>query len=116
MTTATELNAADSQTDTGKVPKPDSHALAMLATPLAPIFNSKLAKQHATPEDRWAQEWLKTNTAGSGAYAVEAFRPGEQLMLRRNDSWKGARDGQLPFFKRVIEQTVPDPATRANLI
>src|SRR5260370_35039409 len=37
-------------------------------------------------------------------------------MLRRNDSWKGARDGQLPFFKRVIEQTVPDPATRANLI
>src|SRR5258708_2789092 len=98
------------------LPKPDRPAVANLATPLAPIFNSKLAKQHATPEDPWAQEWLKTNTAGSGAYAVEAFRPGEQLMLRRNDSWKGARDGQLPFFKRVIEQTVPDPATRANLI
>jgi peptide/nickel transport system substrate-binding protein len=95
---------------------PDRLALSNLATPLAPIFNSKLARQHATPEDPWAQEWLKTNTAGSGAYTIETFKPGEQVVLRRNDDWKNGRDGQLPFFKRVIEQTVPEPATRANLI
>jgi peptide/nickel transport system substrate-binding protein len=98
------------------LPKADRLALANLATPLAPIFNSKLAKQHATAEDPWAQEWLKTNTAGSGAYTVEMFKPGEQLILKRNDNWKSGRDGKLPYFKRVIEQTIGDPATRANLI
>jgi len=113
LTTPDQFTVVDERTVTVTLPKPDRLALANLATPLAPIFNSKLAKQHATPEDPWAQEWLKTNTAGSGAYTVETFKPGEQLVLRRNDSWKGARNGQLPFFKRVIEQTVPDPATRA---
>jgi peptide/nickel transport system substrate-binding protein len=116
LTTPDQFTVVDERTVTVTLPKPDRLALANLATPLVPIFNSKLAKQHATPEDPWAQEWLKANTAGSGAYTVETFKPGEQLVLRRNDSWKGGRDGQLPFFKRVIEQTVPEPATRANLI
>jgi peptide/nickel transport system substrate-binding protein len=116
LTAPEQFVVVDARTITVTLPKPDRLALSNLATPLAPIFNSKLAKQHATPEDPWAQEWLKTNTAGSGAYTVEAFKPGEQVTLRRNDDWKGSRDGQLPFFKRVIEQTVPEPATRANLI
>jgi peptide/nickel transport system substrate-binding protein len=116
LTTPDQFVIVDERTVTVTVPKPDRLALANLATPLAPIFNSKLAKQHATPEDPWAQEWLKTNTAGSGAYTVETFKTGEQLVLRRNDDWKAGRGGQLPFFKRIIEQTVPDPATRANLI
>jgi len=80
------------------------------------MINSKLAKRHATADDPWAQAWLKENTAGSGAYMVERFRPGEQVILRRNDNWKGGADGKLPFFRRVIAQTVPEAATRGNLI
>ncbi len=116
LTTPDQFVVVDARTITVTLPKPDRLALANLATPLAPIFNSKLAKEHATSEDPWAQEWLKTNTAGGGAYKVETFKPGEQVILRRNDDWKSGRDGQLPFFKRVIEQTIPDPATRANLV
>jgi peptide/nickel transport system substrate-binding protein len=116
LTKPEQFAIVDDRTITVTLPKADRLALANLATPLAPMFNSKLAKAHATPEDPWAQEWLKTNTAGSGAYTVEAFKPGEQLILRRNDDWKSGRGGQLAFFKRVIEQTIPDPATRANLI
>ena len=116
LMTPEQFVVVDARTITVTLPKPDRLALANLATPLAPIFNSKLAKEHASPEDPWAQEWLKTNTAGSGAYKVEIFKPGEQVVLRRNDDWKGGRGGQLPFFRRVIEQTVPEPATRGNLI
>jgi peptide/nickel transport system substrate-binding protein len=116
LTKAEQFAIVDERTITVTLPKADRLALANLATPLAPIFNSKLAKQHATAEDPWAQEWLKTNTAGSGAYTVEMFKPGEQLVLKRNDNWKSGRDGKLPYFKRVIEQTIGDPATRANLI
>src|SRR5882724_2127689 len=116
LTAPEQFVVVDARTITVTLPKPDRLAVANLATPLAPIFNSKLAKQHATSEDPWAQEWLKTNTAGSGAYTIEIFKPGEQVVLRRNEDWKSGRDGQLPFFKRIIEQTVPEPATRANLI
>jgi peptide/nickel transport system substrate-binding protein len=80
------------------------------------MINSKLAKQHATADDPWALEWLKSNSAAGGAYIVESFKPGESVIIRRNDAWKGSATGALPFFRRVIIQTVPEPATRANLV
>jgi peptide/nickel transport system substrate-binding protein len=116
LTRPEQFAVVDEHTLTVTLPQPDRLAVADLATPLAPIFNSKLAKQHATEQDPWAQDWLKTNTAGSGAYTIETFKPGEQIALRRNESWASGPGGKLPFFKRVIEQTVPDVATRANLI
>ena len=96
--------------------KPDRLALANLCVPYAIMINSKLARQHATADDPWAQEWMKTNTAACGAYIVESHKPGESTILRRNEKWTGGPDGQLPFFRRIIVQTVPEPATRANLI
>ncbi|MBP0493674.1 ABC transporter substrate-binding protein [Pararoseomonas indoligenes] len=96
--------------------KPDRLALSNLAVPYAIMINSTLAKKNATPDDPWAQKWLQNNSAGSGAYIVETFRPGEQVALRRNENWKGGPDGKLPFFRRIIAQTVPEAATRANLI
>lgn len=98
------------------LPKPDRLALANLCVPYAIMVNSKLAKQHATPGDPWAQEWMKANTAAGGAYTVESYRPGESVTLRRNEAWKSGAEGALPGFRRVIVQTVPEPATRANLV
>lgn len=116
LTRPEQFAVVDDRTVTVTLPKPDRLALANLATPLAPIINSKLARQHTSVDDPWAQEWMKTNPAASGAYIVEAFKPGEQMVLRRNDNWSSGRDGRLPFFKRVIAQTIPEAATRANLI
>jgi peptide/nickel transport system substrate-binding protein len=96
--------------------KPDRFALPNLGVVYAIIINSKLAKSKATPEDPWAQTWLKDNTAASGAYMVEAFKPGEQVTLKRNEDWKGGADGRPAPFKRIIMQTVPEAATRASLI
>jgi peptide/nickel transport system substrate-binding protein len=101
---------------TVRIDKPDRLALPNLCTVYAIMINSKLARQHATAEDPWAQAWLKENAAAGGAYMVESFKPGEQVILRRNEAWKSGPDGKLPFFKRIIAQTVPDASTRANLI
>ena len=95
------------------LPKPDRLALANLCVPYAIMVNSKLAKQHASEADPWAQDWMKANTAAGGAYIVESHKPGESTVLKRNDAWKS---GERPGFARVIIQTVPEPATRANLI
>ena len=111
-----QFTVVDPTTITVSLDKPDRLALANLCVVYAIMINSTLAKQHATPEDPWAQEWMKTNTAASGAYVVESHKPGESTVLRRNEKWTGGPGGALPFFRRVIVQTVPEPATRANLV
>jgi peptide/nickel transport system substrate-binding protein len=93
--------------------RPDRLALSNTCVPYAIMMNSTLAKRHATAEDPWALNWSRENSAAGGAYIVESHRPGTQTVLRRNDAWKG---GPLPFFRRIIVQTVPEPATRASLV
>ena len=117
MTMADQFKVIDDLTIEVSLDRADGLAVPNLTVHLAPIFNSKLALQHATDADPWAVEWLKNNTAASGAYMVETFVPGERLILKRNDNWQGRPAGsQLPYFKQIIFQTVPEAATRASLI
>src|ERR1700688_2655552 len=116
MTSADQFKVIDPLTLEVTLPKPDKLALPNLATVYPIIINSKLAKEHATEEDPWAQAWLKENTAGSGAYVIETFKPGEQVIMTRNEAWNRGAADKSAFFKRVIVQSVPEPATRANLV
>jgi len=116
LTSPDQFSIVDPHTVLVTLPTPDRLALPNLATVYAIMINSKLARAHATPDDPWAQTWLKDHTAASGAYIIDTFKPGEQVILHRNDAWKGGKDGKLPFFKRIIAQTVPEAATRANLL
>ena len=84
-----------------------------LAVPVPIIINSKVAKQHATPDDPWATNYLHRTPAGSGAFMLERWDPGQQVIYVRNENWKG---GPLPPAKRVIIREVPSPASRRALI
>lgn len=116
MTDANQFKVIDPLTIEVTLPQPDKLALPNLATVYPIIINSKLAKAHATEDDPWAEKWLKENTAGSGAYIIEQFKPGEQVILKRNDAWNRGPDGKQAFFRRLIVQSVPEPATRASLV
>src|ERR1700712_268843 len=116
MTSADQFKVIDPLTIEVTLPKPDKLALPNLATVYPIIFNSKVAKSHATADDPWALAWLKENTAGSGAYKIETFKPGEQVIMSRNEAWNRGTADKAAFFKRVIVQSVPEPATRANLV
>ncbi|MGI4800544.1 MAG: ABC transporter substrate-binding protein, partial [Janthinobacterium lividum] len=113
ITSADQFKIVDPHTVTLTLDKPDRLALANLCVCYAIMINSKLAKQHATEADPWAQEWMKTNAAAGGAYTIDSHKPGESTILRRNEQWKS---GTLPALKRIIIQTVPEAATRASLI
>ncbi len=116
ITSADQFRIVDPHTIEMTLPGPDRLGLSNMCVCYAIMINSKLAKQHATADDPWAMEWMKTNTAAGGAYIVESYKAGESVILRRNEAWKSGADGKLPEFKRIIVQTVPEPATRANLI
>ncbi|MFD2238063.1 ABC transporter substrate-binding protein [Aureimonas populi] len=113
LTDPSQFTVVDERTVRITLEKADRLALPNLASLYAPIYNSELAREHATDEDPWALEWLKDNTAGSGAYAVSTFRAGQQVVLDVNEGWA---NGPRPSFRRVIVQTVPEASTRANLV
>lgn len=115
ITSVDQFKIVDPHTVTLTLDKPDRLALANLCVVYAIMINSKVARSHATADDPWAMEWMKTNTAAGGAYVVESHKPGEATILRRNEKWVGGEDG-LPFFRRIIIQTVPEAATRASLV
>lgn len=116
MTSADQFKVIDPLTFEVTLPKPDKLALPNLATVYALIYNSKAAKAHVTPDDPYAVNWLKDNEVGSGAYIVESYKPGEQAIAKRNDAWNRGSPDKPASFKRLIIQTIPEPATRANLV
>ncbi|WP_416896446.1 MAG: ABC transporter substrate-binding protein [Minwuia sp.] len=84
-----------------------------LAVPVPIIINSKIAKAHATADDPWASEYLHRNPAGSGAFMLERWDPGQQVVYKRFDGWKG---GALPGVERVIMREIPSASTRRALL
>ena len=96
-----------------KLSRPSKLTLPDLAVPTAVVINSTLARSHATEQDPWAAEWLNRNTAGSGAFRVERWDPGSQLVYARNENWVG---GPVPKLRRVVVREIPNQSTRRSLV
>ena len=109
---ADQLKVIDERTFAVSLPAPNRFAISVFSIPFATIINAKVAKANATAQDPWANEWLKRNAAGGGAYKVESFR-NDQVVLARNDDWV---NGPKPALQQVIFQTVPEAATRGALV
>jgi peptide/nickel transport system substrate-binding protein len=91
----------------------DKLSMPYLGVPLVNIYHSELVRKHATPADPWGLEWTKFNHAGSGAYKVEKWTPGQEIIYVRNDNWKC---GPLPKLQRVVSRAVPSAGTRRAMI
>ncbi|CAN5704333.1 ABC transporter substrate-binding protein [soil metagenome] len=104
-----QFTAVDPHTFRISLPRADRYTLPNLALSFASVLNSELAKSHATAADPWATEWVKTHEAGGGAYRVENFTPGQQVIYARFDGWKA---GATPQIRRAVFQLVPSASNR----
>jgi peptide/nickel transport system substrate-binding protein len=91
----------------------DKLTMPDLAVLCGVVVNSELVKANAKPEDPWGVQWTRTNAAGGGAFKIESFKPGQETIYVRNDSWKC---GPLPKLRRVIFREVPSAANRRALL
>ena len=91
----------------------DKLTLMDLAVPVPSIFNSELVRKHATEKDPWGLDWTKSNTAGGGAYKVESWKPGQEIIYARFEDWKS---GPLPKIRRVIQREIPSAGNRRALL
>ncbi len=105
--------AVDDDTFVIKLLRKSKLTLPDLGVPVPIIFNSKVAKKNATDKDPWATEYLHRTPAGSGAFMLERWEPGQQTVYTRFDKWK---NGPLPGIKRVIMREIPSASTRRALL
>jgi peptide/nickel transport system substrate-binding protein len=113
MKSADQFVVVDNYTFRVDFPRPNKLILPNLAVPIAKVVNSTLAKKHATAKDPWAVEWVGKHDCGGGAYMVETWKPGNEIVFKRFDAWKS---GPLPYFHRVISRQIPSAGTRRALL
>ncbi|MBB6486944.1 ABC transporter substrate-binding protein [Rhizobium lusitanum] len=85
-------------------------ALSLLTAPIASIVDEKSAAPQAKDGD-FGNAWLKTNSAGSGAYTIATYTPHEALVLQAN-----ANSSDKPKLDSVIIRNVPDVGARRLLV
>ena len=113
LTRPEQFVAVDDHTFRLDFDKPDNFTMPYLASPVGFVLNAALVRSHATEKDPWGLEWTRANTAGSGAYTVQSFKPGQELICQRNPNW---RSGKPPAIQRIILRTVPDAGSRRALL
>lgn len=88
-----------------------SFVLNCLTSTIGGIVDMKEVMAHEADGDM-GNTWLKTNTAGSGAYMVKSWKPSESVTLVSNpDFYLGA-----PAMERVIVRHVQESASQRLLL
>jgi peptide/nickel transport system substrate-binding protein len=108
-----QFEAVDDRTFRIQLLRKSKLTLPDLAVPVPFVLSSRIGKAKATEKDPWATEHFHRNPMGSGAYKVERWDPGQQIVYVRNDKWTG---GALPAYRRVIIREIPAQATRRALV
>lgn len=67
------------------------------------VVDSVEVLKHVSNND-YGNEWLRTNTAGSGAFKVRRWSPNELVLLEANPNFWGEK----PAMKRVLFRHVPE--------
>jgi peptide/nickel transport system substrate-binding protein len=108
-----QFEVVDEHTFRVKFLRRDKLTMNDLAVPVPCIFNSELVKKNATAQDPWGLVFTRNNVAGGGAFKVEAFRSGQEIIYVRYDEWKS---GPLPKLRRIVQREVPNAGNRRALL
>jgi peptide/nickel transport system substrate-binding protein len=82
-----------------------------LTSVVASVVDKSEALAHEVDGD-FGYDWLKTNSAGSGAYSLRQYRPSDSYVLEAVPGyWRGE-----PPLTRVFVRHVPEPATQRLLL
>ena len=88
-----------------------SFVLNCLTATIGGIIDKETVMAHEVDGDL-GNNWLKTNSAGSGAYSLVSWKPNESVTLKANpDFYLGA-----PAMERVIVQHVAESSTQRLML
>ncbi len=109
-----KIRAVDDQTlvvETAEAVAPTFFYYCLTAV-VGGIVDSKVVQSHDKDGD-FGNEWLKTNSAGSGPFKLVSWKASEAYTLERHDGYWGATKA-LP--RRVVVRHVAEPASQRLLL
>ncbi len=75
------------------------------------LVKSKEGKQADGTND-WGNGWLKTNSAGSGPFAIKEWKPNEVVIVEVNPNYWGPK----PKLKRIVWRHIAEEASQRLLL
>jgi peptide/nickel transport system substrate-binding protein len=92
------------------------HFREAYTTALLDAVEGKILPKHVwsrIPFSEWRQkaDWFRDNLVTSGPFRLAAWRPGEEIVLARNEHYF---ETSLPKLDRVVFRVVPDAATHVE--
>ena len=88
-----------------------SLVLSLLGSVVGSVVDMKTAMSHDAGGDL-GNAWLKTNSAGSGAYVLKSWKANDSVTLEANPAYRGGP----ALLKRVVTRHVTEAATQRLLI
>ncbi len=88
-----------------------SLVLSLLSSSVGSVVDMKTVMAHEADGDMGAA-WLKTNSAGSGAYCLKNWKLNVSVVLEANPTYRGG----AAALKRVVIRHVVEPASQRFLI
>lgn len=84
---------------------------ALVGSVVGSVVDMKVAMEHETDGD-FGNAWLKTNSAGSGAYVIKSWKPNDSVVLEANANYRGG----APKLNRVVIRHVPEASAQRLLL
>ncbi|WP_138473126.1 ABC transporter substrate-binding protein [Poseidonocella sp. HB161398] len=109
-----DFRALDDRTIELRIPQatdPKIILLTLAITGTGSILDRSTVMEHEVDGDQ-GRAWLAANSAGSGAYALQAVRANEFALLVRNGNYWGPP----PAMKRIILRHVPESQSQRLLL
>lgn len=88
-----------------------SFVLNCMTATIGGIVDKNTVMEHEADGDM-GNEWLRTNTAGSGPYVLTSWKPNESLTLTSNPNYYGG----APAMERVVVRHIQESATQRLLL
>jgi len=106
----TDYDSTEVTSDTAftiKLKEPSTTFLGGLAKVY--VVNSKLVQQHAGNDQ--GQAWLASHEAGSGPYTLSDFKPNQQIIFKKDDSYKGP-EANADAPGTIVYRLIPESSTQ----
>ncbi len=112
------IEAPDAHTVVITMAAPNSEFIGIMAAPNTGIINSKaaiaqgaLANADAATKDP-SEPWFLANSAGSGPYMLDSYKPNDELRLKVNDKYWRAK----PAIDAVVLRQVKESVAQAQML
>lgn len=90
----------------------------ILTSSNAAVLDSKVLAENGGVSDDTASTtddvglFLSSNSVGSGAYKMERFEPGSEIVMVRNDTWWGSE----PVYRQIVLRNADPAVQRLNIL